>query len=855
MAIFTGIATALFAGTFLAGTIAVSLTAGALALATSIGINYAIASLTRKNTQQSATAESHFAVQGKLVAGGDVPRAVPLGRFATAGQLVYVNTWGNSGDTPNAYFTKVIALADLPVQSLDEVWINGVKCTLGNTPHSDFGYPVTQYTKDGVNYAWVKFHDGTQTTADSFLVSRVSSSARPYQSTRVGRGVAYVVATFLVNDTLYSGFPELKFACTGAKLYDPSKDSTNGGSGSQRWSDPNTWGGDGDHLPAVQLYNLLRGVSYNGAWVYGLQAMTSARLPATNWVAAINKCRATIQGESGLEPIYRSGGLFNVDVRISDAVSALLTAANGRLAEVGGFYKLYVGEPDTVAAVPLSDDDILSTEGQNFTPFFGLDSTINGITGSYPEPAEGWSSKVAPPLYSPSHEIEDGNRRLLSNVEYSLVPYRAQVQRCMKAALAEARRERRHTFVLPPKFQHIEPGDILSWDSVRNGYSSKYFRVDGATDKANLDVILNVTEIDPSDYDWSHSIDFQPVTIGPAVSERPAAQAIVDWYVEPYIMRDASGLERRPAIRLSWDGSLPGVSGVAFAVRLASDQSVVYRNRTDFVTAGSVIISQGLLPGTNYEVQGQYIPSAPRDVIPSDWTAVTTPDVRLSSKDLALGIQYNISDLQRQMQEEIRALDQRVSNLVASVSARGVIDKQVLHQETADGYARVQQVSTALSTLDQSFASYQTTVTASLGTLTASVTENSEAITTLEGFVGARWSVTVNANNAVSGISLISGASGVSAFIVQADKFQVQLPSHAGGASQAVFTLGTVNGSAAIGFSGNMYLDGTIYARHLNVSTLSAISANCGSLTAGTLTATNGKMLIDLNNSRELFSD
>ena len=37
------------------------------------------------------------------------------------------------------------------------------------------------------------------------------------------------------------GIPPLTFSLRGAKLYDPRLDSTNGGSGGQRWDNPATW--------------------------------------------------------------------------------------------------------------------------------------------------------------------------------------------------------------------------------------------------------------------------------------------------------------------------------------------------------------------------------------------------------------------------------------------------------------------------------------------------------------------------------------------------------------------------------------------------------------------------------------
>ncbi|WP_234665205.1 hypothetical protein, partial [Allorhizobium ampelinum] len=82
----------------------------------------------------------------------------------------------------------------------------------------------------------------------------------------------------------------------GMRLYDPSKDSSVGGNGAQRWSDASTWGGDGDRLPVVQLYALMRGIRWNGQWLYGLQTVTERRLPASHWIAQIGKCRTLIEG-------------------------------------------------------------------------------------------------------------------------------------------------------------------------------------------------------------------------------------------------------------------------------------------------------------------------------------------------------------------------------------------------------------------------------------------------------------------------------------------------------------------------------------------------------------------------------
>lgn len=624
MAIFTAIAAAISAvGTFIGGLGAI----GTFLLKTAVGIGLNLLAQAIAGKPKEPT----FSINGTLQSGGDIARSFILGRTATAGSLVWVNTWGNTDDTPNAYLTQVIALSDLPGASLEELWVNGEKCTIDydHPQAGGRGYPVNEYTKDGIANLWIKFYDGTQTTADSFLTGTASNGQRGWDATRVGLGVCYAIVTAKVTKHMFSGIPNFKFVLLGPPLYDPSRDTSVGGDGDQRWDTPATWGGDGDHLPAVQAYNLLRGLYYGGAWFYGLQGVGATRLPVDNWIAQINKCRG-----DGDTPVYRAGGEIPVDSPLATTMEALLTSCQGRLSEVGGTYSIFVGEPDDAIA-SFTDDDILSTEEQSFTPFFGLADTINGIAATYPSPEDGWSEKSAPPLYRTDLEALAGNRRLMADVSLAFVPYPEQVQRLMKSALAEGQRARRHTLVLPPQFwPYAVPGAILSWTSERNGYETKLFRVDGAADRANLDVMVDITEVDPSDYDWNSETDYQePVdgTVGPPL--RPTPQPIVDWGASADSVKDNDGINRRPAIKLTWDntaGRLDDVIGIEFEVRLVSTHETVYGGRTDQPEIGSLLISQGLLPLTQYEVRGRYIPGSDRETLWSGWLLVTTLDIRIT---------------------------------------------------------------------------------------------------------------------------------------------------------------------------------------------------------------------------------
>jgi len=743
MALFTsaGIASALgvAAGTFTA------VAAAVLNITVGVGINLLAKSLSGQPKDPT------FSINGTLQGGGDVPRSFIMGRTATAGSLVFVNTWGQDGDTPNAYLTQVIALSDLPVRGLAEVWVNGELVTLGGL--TDRGYAVNQYPDS----LWVKFYDGTQTTADSFLFTSVSNGNRWWNPDRIGRGVAYAIVTARVSKNMFSGVPSFKFVLEGLRLYDISRDSTQGGVGPQRFADPATWGGDGDFLPAVQIYNLLRGITYNGQWFYGLQNLSSSRLPAAAWIAQIEKHRAGTLESTGWVNTYRSGGEIQVDAPLTSAVEALLTACQGRISEVGGVYYLHSGAPEA-PVIAFTDDDILSTEEQEFTPFLGLADTINGVSANYPSPADGWVAKTAPPLYRTDLEAIDGNRRLMADVDLNFVPYPEQVQRLMKSALEEARRFRRHTIVLPPKFwAYATPGTVFSWTSERNGYIAKLMRIDGVADRANLDVMIDITEVDPADYDWSSDTEFKPPVDGQLGVIRPTPQPIVDWFAEPATVKDSSGEDRRPAIRLTWDnsdGRLDDVIGIEYEVRLQATLEKISEGRTDQPQVGSMLISQSLLPAESYVVRGRYIPGGDRPVLWSGFIPVITPNILLSDKDVFVDIDLTgVEEALGWLRNSTRTAQDAIDGLIAAQMELATVaykDTRKLARELSVelGEARAEYKEDIQLAVNETMAvaGKVETLTAALGGSSAFVNVAWAAIAAPSGYA-ARYGVTAAVND------------------------------------------------------------------------------------------------------------
>lgn len=109
------------------------------------------------------------------------------------------------------------------------------------------------------------------------------------------------------------------------------------------------------------------------------------------------------------------------------------------------------------------------------------------------------------------------------------------------------------------------------------------------------------------------------------------------------------------------------------------------------------------------------------------------------------------------------------------------------------------------------------------------------------------YAVSVNANGRVTGAIKLDGSGPLSSFAVLADHFIIVHPSVDGTTIQAFIT-GLVNGVSTVGVNGNLFVDGSILARSLSVSQLSAIAADIGTCTAGVVQSSDGKFVIDLNN-------
>lgn len=561
--------------------------------------------------------------------GGTNPLSFILMTYATAGTRVCPPmSHGRSGDTPNAYLTEVIEVGDIPGQTLSRLIINDEYVTIGTTPHPDYGLPVLG---DFDGFCWIKYYDGTQTAADPMLLAKYGSyPERPWSADMIGRGVCYAIITCKFKRKVWNAVPRFRFEVAGIPLYDPRKDTTVGGSGTHRWADKSTW--QPSTNPMVAAYNIKRGIGLMDGSVWG-GGYPAEDLPLASWFAAMNECDVLVNnGAGGTEAQYRAGFEVTVDDQPADVIAELLKACSGQLAEVGGLWKPRVGAPG-LGVYSITDGDIVVSSAQDFDPFPGFTSSFNAVHASYPEPAQIWNPKEAPPLYNATWEDEDQGQRLVADLNLPAVPYGAQVRRLMEAYIAEERRFRRHGLTLPPDAAILEPLDAVTWTSAANAYTAKVFEVSQVTD--NLMTGLQevaLRERDASDYVSSNPAP--PEVVSP-VPVAPDPQLVEGFAVAGVSIQDALGANRRPALELTWDAAEADLQGVMWEVRVQATSVLVATGTVSDADSGRAIVSEGILPSVAYEVRAQ-----PVVEVPSAWTAwmaVTAPSTLLTRPDIADG--------------------------------------------------------------------------------------------------------------------------------------------------------------------------------------------------------------------------
>lgn len=440
------------------------------------------------------------------------PQTVVYGRSRVGGVIVYMSLTGSS----DKYLHMVIVHASHAVQAISALYLDGKLVVLGGGNTDDGN---THYDDSGVAYNF-KGHVYWETrlgspTNTNFSVLSSMDSNWPVTAICAGHAVSYIRLQYDAS-IFPNGIPGVRVDIIGKNdIYDPR-------SGTRGYSE--NW--------ALCVTDVLCSTDY------GLQCNYVTEIDEPQLIAAANTCDEQvllINGDS--EARYSCNGTFTTEQAAGDILSSMMTAAAGRIAYVGGLWKIFpavwVGP-----TITLSDSDLLSP--LKWLPKRKYRELYNAVKGSfvcptYPYVSAGpglsygqkitgifdgeWRQTDVPPYAqdtlhgyaSDANYAADGNTRLWLDTRFPFTISVATAQRLMKIMLLRNRQQGTGSAVFKLSAYQARVLDVVQFNHPRFSWSNKLleianFRLNFTTEQGKpptLSVELDLQETDPSVYSWS----------------------------------------------------------------------------------------------------------------------------------------------------------------------------------------------------------------------------------------------------------------------------------------------------------------------------------------------------------------
>ena len=534
------------------GALTIEATATALAVTTFLvttvagaAISFGLGALQKAMAPKPKAGDVLSGVETNIQIGGDIARQICCGQVSAMGHLVYHNTWGAN----NEGYQQVFVISDWISDGLAGVFIDGKRKTL-SVSASD-----TAWTKYVVNehpgLVTLTFYNGTQTVGDGDLVFAAKPPGKWTTNDKL-IGMSYVVVQFLYfkDDPLYeNGIPKLQFEVRGAKLYDPRKDSTAGGSGAHRWADLTTW--EYTQNPAIIMYNFMLGFYRNGEKLMGM-GVPAGRILYDTVFAAANVCDETVSLDvGGSESRYRCATMLSADESVTwgQTLEVLLSTMAGYLYDYSGFYYFQAGAGYTSSAT-ITDAELVVGAQVTYAAKRSRAELINRIHGQFMSAATDYQPASYEPQISSAGVSADGEE-LGRSLDLMSVPSQWQAERIAQIRLRESRRQATASITLGFHRQNIQAGDWITWNSTRFG--NKIWRVQSRqVDPTTRRVILELSEIDSNVFSWTTADDGDQVPINVRLTPAIQMSTVSNFNVVTVILEDSGG-NKIPGLRFSWD--------------------------------------------------------------------------------------------------------------------------------------------------------------------------------------------------------------------------------------------------------------------------------------------------------------
>jgi hypothetical protein len=354
-----------------------------------------------------------------------------------------------------------------------------------------------------------------------------------------------------------NGVPQVTLIVEGAAVYDPTKDSTNGGSGAHRLANPATW--EFSNNAALCWRDFMRREV----------GCTAAEIDDASVRAAVPVCDAAVTLRAGgTEKAFTVDGTVSTETSWQDNVETLAMAMLGNAVKIGARWSIvpfsWEAPVVTLDTPSLSDGDVV------VDPRPEPDQIINSVRGRYMDgrattesPHGLFALDDFPPVEIAAYITQDLNEKLWHDVALPLSVGEERAQRMgtfyayrARSAMTLSATFNMDAYELAPGKRVRLPWALNGWDITQDGGTGKVFIVHDWSYEAPHRVGLLLKEDAAAYYSWDYNaaklLDPTPNTSLPPPNyvATPANMAIRMDASTFYVAADGSTV---PYAEVSWD--------------------------------------------------------------------------------------------------------------------------------------------------------------------------------------------------------------------------------------------------------------------------------------------------------------
>ena len=424
-------------------------------------------------------------------------RKIVYGQAMLSGPIYYNNVQG----TNNEYLWYGVALAEGESEDLVSVWFDG-----DEIPKADIAWTAGTGASDGTgtgNVSTAKWVGESSATAvqifyylgddDQPVCGALDTAFSQIDTNNRLRGVTHLVCKLAYNASTEavweSGPPQtIKAVIKGRKIYDPRLDTTNGGSGTHRYTDSSTWAWSEN--PALCVADYLMNIM-------GVDPATSI-----NWTSiadAADDCEVSVAiPTAATEDRFTCNGVLSLGSSHKDNLDALISSMDGRLSYSTGTWKLRASVWEASSVTITADDLAGPIDVRGSSP---KSERFNGVRGFYVDPARNYEAAEFPHVTEATYVTRDNGKTILYDLQLPMTNTPTMAQRLAYRNLGQGNNQVICKLKMNTRGSKLAVGDVVSFTYDELSWTAKTFRCIEWNRNADSTFDVTLREDESTDYD------------------------------------------------------------------------------------------------------------------------------------------------------------------------------------------------------------------------------------------------------------------------------------------------------------------------------------------------------------------